>query len=173
MRGARRGISGIWYCLLPGTTAFHPDSACIWPPRCLDTTRADARGCQTLKPNTRLRERRRWPRLPLAIPVFLRSQSEADKELLEFATALNLSGGGMLIATRRAVQPSSEVLIEIPSSPMFAPETLPHAVRKIPASALRTQTGESCNLVAFRFLTPLISEKVPAKPLRRRQPASV
>jgi len=34
----------------------------------------------------------------LAIPVFVRSHAEADKEFLEFATALNVSAGGMLVA---------------------------------------------------------------------------
>jgi len=42
-------------------------------------------------------ERRSWPRLPLAIPVFVRSRDEKGKEFLEFATALNVSAGGALI----------------------------------------------------------------------------
>jgi len=32
-------------------------------------------------------ERRKWTRLPLAIPVFVRSRDDKGKELLEFATA--------------------------------------------------------------------------------------
>ena len=46
-------------------------------------------------------ERRRWQRLPLAIPVFIRCQDENGKDILEFATALNVSAGGMLVAVRR------------------------------------------------------------------------
>ena len=38
-------------------------------------------------------ERRRWPRLPLAIPVFVRSQTESEQEFLEFA---DLHGEGRL-----------------------------------------------------------------------------
>ena len=41
-------------------------------------------------------ERRKWARLPLAIPVFVRSRDRKGKEFLEFATALNVSAGGML-----------------------------------------------------------------------------
>ena len=48
-------------------------------------------------------ERRKWTRLPLAIPVFVRSRDEKGKEFLEFATALNVSAGGMLVAMRRAI----------------------------------------------------------------------
>ena len=46
-------------------------------------------------------ERRKWARLPLAIPVFVRSRDGKGKEFLEFATALNVSAGGMLVAIRR------------------------------------------------------------------------
>ena len=45
-------------------------------------------------------ERRKWTRLPLAIPVFVRSRDGKGKEFLEFATALNVSAGGMLVAIR-------------------------------------------------------------------------
>ena len=48
-------------------------------------------------------ERRKWARLPLAIPVFVRSRDGKGKEFLEFATALNVSAGGMLVAIRRAL----------------------------------------------------------------------
>jgi hypothetical protein len=43
-------------------------------------------------------ERRKWIRLPLAIPVFVRSRDDKGKDFLEFATALNVSAGGMLVA---------------------------------------------------------------------------
>jgi hypothetical protein len=38
----------------------------------------------------------------LAIPVFVRSRDEKGREFLEFATALNISAGGMLVAVMRA-----------------------------------------------------------------------
>ena len=47
-------------------------------------------GLKRVKPEA---ERRKWPRLPIAIPVFVRSRDEKGKELLEFATALNISAG--------------------------------------------------------------------------------
>ncbi len=62
-------------------------------------------------------ERRKWARLPLAIPVFVRSRDQDGKEFLEFATAWNVSAGGALIAVRRSLRLSSQVLLEIPSAP--------------------------------------------------------
>src|SRR5256885_9174410 len=61
------------------------------------------------KPET---ERRKWPRLALAIPVFVRSRDEKGKEFLEFATALNVSAGGALVAVRRALPAAAQVLLE-------------------------------------------------------------
>jgi len=49
-----------------------------------------------LKAKKLVKERRKWPRLSLAIPVFVRSRDERGKDLLEFATALNVSAGGFL-----------------------------------------------------------------------------
>ena len=62
------------------------------------------------KPET---ERRKWPRLALAIPVFVRSRDEKGKEFLEFATALNVSAGGALVAVRRSLPLSAQVFLRL------------------------------------------------------------
>jgi c-di-GMP-binding flagellar brake protein YcgR len=111
-------------------------------------------------------DRRQWPRLPLAIPVFVRSQSETDKEFLEFATALNVSAGGMLVAVRRSVPSAAQVLLEIPSAPLAALAALPRVARNLRARVLRMQHGEGYNLIALKFSRPLVNG--PSKPLRRK-----
>jgi c-di-GMP-binding flagellar brake protein YcgR len=102
-------------------------------------------------------ERRRWPRLPLAIPVFVRSRAESDKEFLEFATALNVSAGGMLVAVRRSVPAATQVSLEIPSAPLGALADLPTVTRNLRARVLRTEHGEGYNLVGLKFLRPLLN----------------
>jgi hypothetical protein len=124
-----------------------------------------------LKAKALLRERRRWPRLPLAIPVFVRAKADADaadKEFLEFATALNVSAGGMLVAVRRPVPSSAQVLLEIPSTPLASMPALPRVSRCLPARVLRIQHGEGYNLLGLKFAKPLISALRPAKPVRRK-----
>jgi len=118
-------------------------------------------------------ERRRWPRLPLAIPVFVRSRAEADKEFLEFATALNVSAGGMLVAVRRSIPASAQVLLEIPSAPLAALADLPRVARNLRAKVLRMQHGEGYNLVGLKFSRPLLSSQGPTKPVRRKLASSV
>jgi hypothetical protein len=118
-------------------------------------------------------ERRRWPRLPLAIPVFVRSRAEADKEFLEFATALNVSAGGMLVAVRRSIPSAAQVLLEIPSAPLAALAALPRVARSLRAKVLRMQHGEGYNLVGLKFSRPLVNSHAPAKPVRRKLASSV
>lgn len=123
---------------------------------------------------TAVGERRRWPRLPLAIPVFVRSLVDAaGKEFLEFATALNVSAGGMLIAVRHSIAPSAQVSLEIPSAPLAALTSLPPAARNLRARVLRTQHAEGYNLAALRFSRPLLHSHASTKLERRKLTSSV
>lgn len=118
-------------------------------------------------------ERRRWPRLPLAIPVFVRSRIEEDKEYLEFATALNVSAGGMLVAIRRKLPASAEVSLEIPSAPLAALTSLPKAARTVRAKVLRTDHAEAYNLIGLKFARPLVESDSKGRSIRRKQPTLV
>lgn len=115
-------------------------------------------------------ERRKWARLPLAIPVFVRSHDDKGKECLEFATALNVSAGGMLVAVRRMLPGSSHILIEIPSAPLAALATLPRTSRNLRARAMRTTHAEGYHLLGLKFLRPLLKGAVNGA--RRRKIAS-
>ncbi|HEV2732773.1 MAG TPA: PilZ domain-containing protein [Terriglobales bacterium] len=113
-------------------------------------------------------ERRKWPRLPLAIPVFVRSRDEKGKEFLEFATALNVSAGGALVAVRRLLPLAAQVLLEIPSAPVAATTALPKASRTLRARALRINHAEGYYLVAMKFSHPLVNQALPRSASRRK-----
>ncbi|MGA6980728.1 MAG: PilZ domain-containing protein [Candidatus Sulfotelmatobacter sp.] len=125
-----------------------------------------------MKRNTPVVERRQWPRLPLAIPVFVRSWLERDKESLEFATALNVSAGGMLLAVRRALPATGEISLEIPSAPVAALASLPHAARSLRAKVLRTQLGQTFHLIGLKFSRPLLVSR-PASSRKRKRLSTV
>jgi|ERR1700722_2614824 c-di-GMP-binding flagellar brake protein YcgR len=102
-------------------------------------------------------ERRRWSRLPLAIPVFVRSRDGKGNEILEFATALNVSAGGMLVAIRRIMPRTSQLELEIPSgAPVAAMALMPQVSRSLRARALRNTPAEGYYLLGLKFSRPLL-----------------
>jgi hypothetical protein len=126
-----------------------------------------------VKVRSSLSERRRWPRLPLAIPVFVRSQDGKEKEFLEFATALNVSAGGMLVAVRRSLPISTQILLEIPSAPLATLAALPRAARSLRAKALRLVRAEGYNLVGIKFSRPLVYSRAVNRASRRKVAVAV
>lgn len=114
-------------------------------------------------------ERRKWERLPLAIPVFVRSHDEKGKEFLEFATALNVSAGGMLVAVRRVLPAVAQLQLEIPSPPVAALALLPRASRNLRAKTLRSTPAEGYYLLGIKFARPLLpigrSDSLPKRKL--------
>jgi len=115
-------------------------------------------------------ERRKWPRLPLAIPVFVRSYDDKGNEFLEFATALNVSAGGMLVAVRRILTSSNQIRLEIPSAPVAA-VALPRVERNMRARALRNTPVEGFYLLGLKFSRPLLRPSN-SNDTRRRKVAS-
>ena len=112
-------------------------------------------------------ERRKWSRLPLAIPVFVRSRAENGKEVLEFATSLNIGAGGMLIAVRRALPAISQLRLEIPSAPVASLALLPRATRTLQAKALRTTPATGYYLLGLKFSRPLSVSSKPRSSQRK------
>ena len=113
-------------------------------------------------------ERRKWSRLPLAIPVFVRSRDEKGREFLEFATALNISAGGMLVAVKRALALSAQVSLEIPSAPLATLAGLPRASRNLRAKMLRMSHTEGYHLLGLKFSRPLLNHRVTPKDRERK-----
>ena len=117
-------------------------------------------------------ERRKWTRLPLAIPVFVHSRDGQGKEFLEFATALNVGAGGMLVAMRRALPAIAQIRLEIPSAPVAALALLPAASRTLRAKVLRNTSANGFYLLGLKFSRPLLQHPSPINGLRRRKVAA-
>ena len=118
-------------------------------------------------------ERREWTRLPLAIPIFVRSQDHTGKDFLEFATALNISAGGALIAAHRALRPTAQVSLEIPSAPLAASAPVAKNSRNLLAKIVRVTHGEGYHLLGIKFTQPLIKSRALREPSRRKLASSV
>src|ERR1035438_6702353 len=79
---------------------------------------------------------RKWTRLQLAIPVFVRTRDGNGKDSLEFATAINISPGGALVVVRRSLPKSAPVSLEIPSAPIALARGLKTPSRIMQAKAV-------------------------------------
>ena len=117
-------------------------------------------------------ENRKWPRLPLAIPIFVRSRDEDGKESLEFATALNISAGGALVAVRRSLPLSARVSLEIPSAPLVSGNSFPKASRILRARTVRVTHIDGYHLLGLKFSRPLLPETHSVKTASRRKLSS-
>ena len=118
-------------------------------------------------------ERRQWPRLPLAIPIFVRGREKDGKDFLELATAVNVSAGGALVAVRRPLPLSARVSLEVPTPPSPATAKRPKATRVLRARTVRVTNGEGYQLTGFQFLRPLVNGTGSAKSGRGKVSSSV
>lgn len=118
-------------------------------------------------------DRRKWSRLPLAIPVFVRNHP-AEKggkgDVLEFASAIDVSAGGMLVASRRSRGVASRLLLEIPVAPLAGLAGLPAASRCFRGRVVRRVAADGFYLLAVKFLSPL--GKVAASAKKRKHAIS-
>jgi hypothetical protein len=105
-------------------------------------------------------DRRRWERLPLAIPVFARGVDDKGKDFLDFTTVLEVSAGGALLATRRSLPLSSRLTLEIPSAPLNERAAGRTSVRTLRAKIIRVTSSDRCHLAGLEFIRPLRSPPV-------------
>ena len=112
---------------------------------------------------------RKWARLQLAIPVFVRTRDGNGKDSLEFATAINISAGGALVVVRRSLPKSVLVSLEIPSAPIGSARGLPSASRVIRAKAVWVAHLDDHHLIGLKFTRPLSTDAatLPGKHLRK------
>jgi hypothetical protein len=97
-------------------------------------------------------------RLPISIPFFVRGRKDSGEEFVEFATALNVSAGGALVAIRHYVEPGSAVSLEIPVS-LVHKAHLPHSFSLLDAIVLRCTADRQYFLLGLKFKEPLIGSR--------------
>ena len=114
-------------------------------------------------------ERRDWDRLPISIPFFVRGTKLTGEEFLEFATALNLSAGGALLATKRYLDPGTQISLEVPIA-LVNKAQLPRSVSLLHATVLRCTPDRQYFLLGLQFEEPLIAATSEAKD---QQPSAV
>lgn len=122
--------------------------------------------------NSPSKERRKWARLQLAIPVFVRSRDDNGKDSLEFATAVNICAGGALVIVRRNLPKSAAVSLEIPSAPLGPTNGLPRASRTMRAKTVWIGHLDGYHLLGLKFARPLSTDGTGLPRPSRRKAAS-
>jgi hypothetical protein len=115
------------------------------------------------------KEERKWARLQLAIPVFIRTRDRGGKDSLEFATAINISPGGAMVVVRRSLPKSTLVSLEIPSAPIAPANGLRPSSRIMQAKAVWVTHLDDYHLLGLKFARPLNTDAaaVSGKHLRK------
>jgi PilZ domain len=118
--------------------------------------------CPIVRRPISVAERRDWDRLPISIPFFVRGRKLTGEDFLEFATALNLSAGGVLLATKRYLDPGTQISLEIPIA-LVNKAQLPRSVSLLHATVLRCTPDRQYFLLGLQFEEPLIVSAVEAQ----------
>jgi hypothetical protein len=101
-------------------------------------------------------ERRDWYRLPISIPFFVRGTESNGQEFVESTNALNVSAGGVLLATKRYMESDTDIALEAPIA-LAHKAHLPHIVSLLHATVLRCTPERHYFLLGLRFEKPLIA----------------
>jgi hypothetical protein len=109
----------------------------------------------------------------LAIPIFVRSRDEKGKDFLEFATAMNVSAGGVLVAVKRSLPHSTQVSLEIPTAPFLAADARPQVSKNLRARSVRVTHAEGYQLVGLKFARPLTNHTAKPSAQRRKVPTTM
>ena len=118
------------------------------------------------------KEERKWARLQLAIPVFIRTRDGNGKDSLEFATAINISPGGAMVMVRRSLPKSALVSLEIPSAPIGPADGLRICSRIMQAKAVWVTHLDDYHLLGVKFARPLNTDTAAVSGKHLRKTAS-
>ena len=88
--------------------------------------------------------------------MFVRAD-DGRRRLIELATAVNISAGGALIATKRDLSPAEWVEIEIPHGPIADKSVLAKSITTLRARLVRRTPCHRCFLLGLKWEEPLIS----------------
>jgi PilZ domain len=131
----------------------------VWPIRCgLDGVNTSDWWTIHVPRSLSKKDERKWARLQLAIPVFIRTRDGSGKDCLEFATAVNISAGGALVVVRRSLPRSSLVSLEIPSAPIGPADGLKTSSRIMQAKAVWVGHLDDHHLLGLKFVRPLATD---------------
>ena len=100
-------------------------------------------------------KQRRFPRIRLQIPVFLRAQDASGVDFVELTKTLNISASGACIASTHLLRPDQVVHLTIPTPSPASSGLVPMETPPIVAKVLRQQAAGDLKLFGLEFFKTL------------------
>ena len=101
-------------------------------------------------------ERRRFPRIRLQVPLFIRGTDRDGLEFLELAKTVDISCHGARLLSHRPLQPNEIVSITVPAPLPRSSEFGECGTPPFPARVRRLEFNEDVGMAAVEFLKPLV-----------------
>jgi PilZ domain-containing protein len=100
-------------------------------------------------------ERRRFQRMRLQVPLFIRGRDAHGEQFLELAKTLDISGLGAFLTCPRALAVNEVITLTIPAPSITSSALVPAGMPPIQARVKRQQEAGDVHLVGVEFLKPL------------------
>jgi hypothetical protein len=100
-------------------------------------------------------ERRRFQRIGLQVPMFIRGKDAHSEQFLELAKTLDVSGLGAFITSPRSLSVNEIITLTIPAPSITSSGLIPASMPPIQARVKRQQQAGDVYLVGVEFLKPI------------------
>lgn len=100
-------------------------------------------------------ERRRYQRIHLQVPLFIRGKDTYGEQFLELAKTLDISANGAFIASPRPLALNEIVTLTIPAPSITSSALVPSGMPPIQAKVKRGQEAGDVQLIGVEFLKPI------------------
>ena len=100
-------------------------------------------------------ERRRFQRIHLQVPLFIRGRDAHGDQFVELAKTLDISGLGAFITSPRQLVVGGIVTLTIPAPSITSSALVPAGMPPIQARVRRQQEAGDVHLVGVEFLKPI------------------
>lgn len=100
-------------------------------------------------------ERRRFQRIHLQVPLFVRGKDAHGEQFLELAKTLDISALGAFVTCPRALRVNEIVTLTIPAPSITSSALVPAGMPPIQARVKRQQEAGDVHLVGVEFLKPI------------------
>ena len=100
-------------------------------------------------------ERRRFQRIRLQVPLFVRGKDAQGEQFLDLAKTLDISGLGAFLTCPRPLRVNDIITLTIPAPSITSTGLVPAGMPPIQARVKRQQEAGDVYLVGVEFLKPI------------------